>query len=102
MKALGTPVCVVPKRMSLVGVMPSPPPHGWSSPEMSMSGCGVPILGWTAMSAMSPMTLIEGLSGANDGSAMAGASILDVEVCVVVSVVVVLWAAGLHLQTGTA
>ena len=67
-----------------------------------MSGCGVPILGWTAMSAMSPMTLIVGLIGANDGSAMVGASTLDVEVCVVVFVVVMLWAAGPHLQTGTA
>ena len=56
----------------------------------------------TAMSAMSPMTLIEGLIGASDGSAMVGASTLDVEVCVVAFVVVVLWAVGSHLQIGTA
>ena len=67
-----------------------------------MSDCGVPILGWTAMSAMSSMTLIVGWIGANDGSAMAGASTLDVEVCVVLFVVVVPWAVGAHLQTGPA
>ena len=59
---------VLPKMMILVGVWTIP---GLSSPGMTMSGCWT-ILGWTAMRAMSPMSLPEQLVGAKVGSTMIG------------------------------